>query len=169
MYEGENLVSCSTRQGEIIKTIVLQSFHNKEITSDTRMTEILPIPLKKATDLDITKPFKTLISSTYSSADQPLDCSDAISELQKLRNAATKNPDRSEASLDAMMKYYDQLVSLEMKIPATEVQIPFKWKDAFDKGSIFGGRISLTVHSLRYEKVSVDGNTLPVTNVPLPH
>ena len=119
------------------------------------MTEILPIPLKKATDLDIIKPFKTLISSTYSSADQPLDCSDAISELQKLRNAATKNPDRSEASLDAMMKYYDQLVSLEMKIPATEVQIPFKWKDAFDKGSIFGGRISLTVHSLRYEKVGL--------------
>ena len=121
------------------------------------MTEILPIPLKKATDLDITKPFKTLISSTYSSADQlqPPDCSDAISELQKLRNAATKNPDRSEASLDAMMKYFDQLVSLEMKIPATEVQIPFKWKDAFDKGSIFGGRISLTVHSLRYEKVSL--------------
>ena len=119
------------------------------------MTEILSIPLKKATDLDITKPFKTLISSTYSSADQPLDCSDAISELQKLRNAATKNPDRSEASLEAMMKYFDQLVSLEMKIPATEVQIPFKWKDAFDKGSIFGGRISLTVHSLRYEKVSL--------------
>ena len=117
------------------------------------MTEILPIPLKKATDLDITKSLKNLISSTYSSADQPVDCSDAISDLQKLRNVATRNPDRSEASLDAMMKYYDQLVSLEMKIPATEVQIPFKWKDAFDRGSIFGGRISLTVSSLGYEKV----------------
>ena len=99
------------------------------------------------------KPLKTLISSTYSTADQPVDCTDAISDLQKLRNGATKNPDRSEASVEAMMKYYDQLVSLEMKIPANEVQIPFKWKDAFDKGSIFGGRISLTVPSIGYEKV----------------
>ena len=117
------------------------------------MTELLSVPLKKSNDIDITKPLKNLISSTYSTADQPVDCTDAISDLQKLRNGTTKNPDRSEASVEAMMKYYDQLVSLEMKIPANEVQIPFKWKDAFDKGSIFGGRISLTVPSIGYEKV----------------
>ena len=117
------------------------------------MTELLSVPLKKSNDIDITKPLKNLISSTYSTADQPVDCTDAISDLQKLRNGATKNPDRSEASVEAMMKYYDQLVSLEMKIPTNEVQIPFKWKDAFDKGSIFGGRISLTVPSIGYEKV----------------
>jgi len=119
------------------------------------MTEVLSVPLKKTNDIDITKPLKTLIASTYSTADQPQDYSDAISELQKLRNVATKNPDRSDASLEAMHKYYDQLLALEVKIPASEVQIPFKWKDAFDKGSIFGGRISLTVSSLGYEKVCV--------------
>ena len=54
------------------------------------MTEILAIPLKKTNDIDITKPLKSLIASTYSSADQPTDCSNAITEVQKLRNAATK-------------------------------------------------------------------------------
>jgi programmed cell death 6-interacting protein len=57
--------------------------------------------------------------------------------------------------LDNLGRYYDQLVCLEQKIPASEIQIPFKWKDAFDRGSIFGGRISLTVSSLAYEKVCV--------------
>ena len=51
--------------------------------------------------------------------------------------------------------YYDQLVAIDKKIPVSEVQIPFKWKDAFDKGSIFGGRISLTVPSFAYERVCV--------------
>ena len=40
------------------------------------------------------KPLKTLISSTYSTADQPVDHSDAISEMQRLRVAATKATDR---------------------------------------------------------------------------
>ena len=51
--------------------------------------------------------------------------------------------------------YLDQIVSLEQKIPSHEVQIPFKWRDAFDRGSIFGGRISLVINSLSYEKVCV--------------
>ena len=45
------------------------------------------------------KPLKTLISSTYSTADQPADHSDAISEMQRLRVAATKATDRSLPSL----------------------------------------------------------------------
>lgn len=119
------------------------------------MTELISIPLKKSNEVDLVKPFKTLISSTYSTADQPVDHSDAVSEIQRLRVAATKNPDRSESSLEALQRYYDQLVALEQKIPANEVQIAFKWKDAFDKGSIFGGRISLTVASLGYEKACI--------------
>jgi programmed cell death 6-interacting protein len=51
--------------------------------------------------------------------------------------------------------YYDQIASLEGKILANEVNIPFKWKDAFDRGSLFGGRISLTVPSLAYERICV--------------
>jgi len=40
---------------------------------------------------------------------------------------------------------------MEAKIPAHEIQIPFKWKDAFDRGSLFGGRLSLSkffIHAL---------------------
>jgi len=119
------------------------------------MTELISVPLKKPSEVDLVKPLKTLISSTYSTADQPADHSDAISEMQRLRVAATKATDRTEASIEALQRYYDQLVALEMKIPATEVQIAFKWKDAFDKGSIFGGRMSLTVASIAYEKVCI--------------
>lgn len=120
------------------------------------MAELLSVPLKKPTDVDIVKPLKNLISSSYSTADKPQDFSEAINELSKLRtNAVWRVFEKYESSLEVVYSYYDQLCALEGKIPAHEVQIPFKWKDAFDKGSIFGGRISLTVSSLAYEKVCV--------------
>jgi len=51
----------------------------------------------------------------------------------------------SIASYDFICSYYDQLCALEGKIPAHELQIPFKWKDAFDR-TIFGGKLSLSTH-----------------------
>ncbi|KAK5650698.1 hypothetical protein RI129_001727 [Pyrocoelia pectoralis] len=120
------------------------------------MADLLSVPLKKPSEVDIVNPLKNLIQSRYSTADQPEDYSEQINEFSKLRNNAIWRAfEKYESSLEVIYSYYDQLVSLETKVPAQEVQIPFKWKDAFDKGSIFGGRISLTISSLAYEKMSV--------------
>ncbi|KAG7310188.1 hypothetical protein JYU34_004740 [Plutella xylostella] len=114
------------------------------------MAELLAVPFKKSSDVDIVKPLKNLIQSTYNTEEY----SDALTELSRLRsNAIWKIFEKS--NLEYLNSYYDQLVSLESKLPPQEVQIPFKWKDAFDKGSIFGGRMSLTLSSLSYERVCI--------------
>lgn len=115
---------------------------------------MLIVPFKKSSDVDIVKPLKNLIQSTYNSGENTEDYTDALNELSRLRtNAVWKVFEKT--SLDTIYSYYDQLVALESKIPPQEVQIPFKWKDAFDKGSIFGGRMSLTISSLEYERMCI--------------
>nr|CAD7255905.1 unnamed protein product [Timema shepardi] len=127
---------------------------NKKLLGE--MAELIAVPLKKPTDVDIVKPLTNVISASYSTADKPLNFSEPINEFSKLRNNAIWRVfEKYESSLEVIYSYYDQLSALETKIPPQEVQIPFKWKDAFDKGSIFGGRISLTLTSLSYEKVCV--------------
>ncbi|KAK7067282.1 Rhophilin, Rho GTPase binding protein [Halocaridina rubra] len=117
--------------------------------------ETFGVPLKKASDTDLLKPLKNLITSRYQTAEQESYIT-AINELVKLRTGAVcRTLDFHESSLETIYRYYDQIIALESKIPAAEIQVPFKWKDAFDRGSIFGGRISLTVSSLGYEKVCV--------------
>lgn len=120
------------------------------------MAELLSVPLKKPSDVDVVKPLKNLIRGSFSTADRPEDYSDEILEFSKMRTAAIWRVfEKYESSLDVIYGYYDQLVVLENKLPAQEVQIPFKWKDAFDKGSIFGAKIRLTISSLAYERVCV--------------
>ncbi|EDV91030.1 programmed cell death 6-interacting protein [Drosophila grimshawi] len=122
------------------------------------MSKLLGIPLKKPSEVDIIKPLNNLIQSTYNgaSAEETAQYAEAVNEFSKQRNTAIwKFFEKYEASLEVVYSYYDQICALETKISANELQIPFKWKDAFDKGSIFGGKISLTHTSLLYEKVCV--------------
>ncbi|XP_053673122.1 programmed cell death 6-interacting protein [Anopheles nili] len=119
---------------------------------------LLSVPFKKPSEVDIAKPLKTLVQSNYRNLEpqQLTVINEAISELNQLRNTAVwKVFDKQESSLEVNYRYYDQLCALESKIPAQELQVPFKWKDAFDKGSIFGGRISLTLTSIGYERTCV--------------
>nr|XP_018902852.1 PREDICTED: programmed cell death 6-interacting protein [Bemisia tabaci] len=120
------------------------------------MAELITVPHKKPADVDVIGPLKNLFAANYSSADNPEDYTDQINEFSKLRsNAVWRSIEKTEASLEVIYGYYDQLCALQDRIPATEVQIPFKWKDAFNKGSLFGGRISHTVNSLIFEKACV--------------
>ncbi|KAF3428254.1 hypothetical protein E2986_02109 [Frieseomelitta varia] len=119
------------------------------------MAELIAIPLKKPSDVDVIKPLTNVIKSTYSNASNQKDYTEAIADFSKLRNNALWRAfEKYESSLEVIYSYYDQLYALEGKIPAHELQIPFKWKDAFDR-TIFGGKLSLTISTLAYEKVCV--------------
>jgi programmed cell death 6-interacting protein len=120
------------------------------------MVELITIPLKKPSDVDLTKSLKSLISSAYSDPEKKNAFNEKIAEFNKLREKAIwKCFEKFESSLELIYSYYDQLNALETKVSANEFQQPFKWKDAFDKGTIFGGRASLTLSSLAFEKVCV--------------
>lgn len=119
------------------------------------MAELIAIPLKKPCGVDIVKPLTNVIKSTYSGSNNQKDYTEAIEELSVLRkNALWRAFEKYESSLEVIYNYYDQLCALEGKIPAHELQIPFKWKDAFDR-TIFGEKLSLTISTLAYEKVCV--------------
>jgi programmed cell death 6-interacting protein len=69
------------------------------------MTEILGVPLKKTSELDVVKPFKNLISLRFSSAENPENFTEAITELQKLRNnAVLRALDKNEASIEFLAR-----------------------------------------------------------------
>lgn len=66
--------------------------------------ELLFVPFKKSSDVDIVKPLKNLIHSTYNTGDLNEDFTEAINELSRLRtNAIWKVFEKS--SLDVLYRY----------------------------------------------------------------
>lgn len=117
------------------------------------MAGYIAIPLKKTSEVDLIKPLTQVFSSLYTGKDEQQEYQAALQTLNSMRkNATWRTLDKHQSSVDAMSTYYDQLVSLESKVPVHDVQIPFKWKDAFDKGGFFGSSSSLTLMCLGYEK-----------------
>ncbi|KAM4687594.1 programmed cell death 6-interacting protein isoform 2-T2 [Discoglossus pictus] len=122
------------------------------------MATFISVPLKKSSEVDLAKPLIKFILSTYPSGEEQAEYCRAAEELNKLRKSAVGRPlDKHESSLETLMRYYDQLCSIEPKFPFTESQLclTFTWKDAFDKGSLFGGSVKLALPNLGYEKTCV--------------
>lgn len=67
------------------------------------MTILLVVPIKRTSELNIVKPLKNLISAHYHSSDNHEDYSDAINELNRLRNQTLiKVVDKYGFSLEAI-------------------------------------------------------------------
>ncbi|XP_050564838.1 programmed cell death 6-interacting protein isoform X1 [Cygnus atratus] len=122
------------------------------------MTNFISVQLKKASEVDLAKPLCKFIQQSYPGGDAQAEHCRAAEELSKLRKSALGRPlDKHDACLDTLLRYYDQLCSIEPKFPFSENQVcvTFTWKDAFDKGSLFGGSVKLALASLGYEKTCV--------------
>ncbi|XP_066206672.1 programmed cell death 6-interacting protein isoform X1 [Saccopteryx leptura] len=123
------------------------------------MSSFISVQLKKTSEVDLAKPLVKFIQQTYpSGGEEQAQYCRAAEELSKLRRAALGRPlDKHEGALETLLRYYDQICSIEPKFPFSENQIclTFTWKDAFDKGSLFGGSVKLALASLGYEKSCV--------------
>lgn len=118
----------------------------------------LSIQNKKTWEVDLVGPLKNFIQETYESTGDSNDNLAALNELNKLRsNIILKADDKHESALEAIYRYYDQLSVIDGKFPMSEnqIRISFKWQDAFDKETFFGGKKTLTISSGRYEMVCV--------------
>lgn len=114
------------------------------------MSAFIQVPMKKTWDVDVTRPIYAFMMDAYTDL-QPSDYRVPIGEFHKLRsNFVAKLSDKSEATLDLMYRYCDQLNAIEGKLPIAENQlrIDFIWQDAFSKKM-------KTIASAAYEKASV--------------
>ncbi|PIO76890.1 BRO1-like domain protein [Teladorsagia circumcincta] len=119
----------------------------------------LAVPLKSTSDVDLVKPLTLYIDTVYkTSEDNKAEVAEAVQELNKLRSKACCQPlDKHQSALDIVTRYYDQLVAIENKIviSATQNPVVFKWKDAFDKGSLFFSKASLSISDGAFERAAV--------------
>ncbi|KAL3043907.1 hypothetical protein OYC64_003705 [Pagothenia borchgrevinki] len=122
------------------------------------MATFISVPLKKSSEVELVKPLSKFVTATYPAGEEQAEYLRSVEELNKLRKSALGRPlDKHESSLEILLRYYDQLCSVEPKFPFSENQLclTFTWKDAFDKGSLFSGSVKLALASIGYEKTCV--------------
>ena len=70
----------------------------------SNMAELIAIPLKKPSDVDVVKPLTNVIQSTYSGTGK--DYTEAVAEFGKLRNNALWRAfEKYESSLQVIYRY----------------------------------------------------------------
>ncbi|TRZ01134.1 hypothetical protein DNTS_007856, partial [Danionella cerebrum] len=107
-----------------------------------RMATFISVPLKKSTEVDLVKPLSKFVTSTYPPGEEQAEYLRAVEEVNKLRKSVLGRPlDKHESSLEILMRVL--------------LCLTFTWKDAFDKGSLFGGSVKLALASVGYEKTCV--------------
>ncbi|KAI1724665.1 BRO1-like domain-containing protein [Ditylenchus destructor] len=123
------------------------------------MTNFISVPLKTTSEVDYIKPLKSYVDTLLDlKSELKIEVNEGIVELNKLRSRACIQPlDRHQTSLDIVTRYYDQLCSIECKLPITPTQNPisFKWRDAFAKSSYFFSKPSLTISDSSFERAAV--------------
>ena len=78
--------------------------------------------LKKSTSIDFSSDFNKFIRNSYD--EDPAKFKDAIREFNQLREASCiQVPDKHEASLDVLLRYFDQLNVIDTKLPISESQV----------------------------------------------
>ncbi|XP_072805510.1 rhophilin-1 isoform X1 [Vicugna pacos] len=109
---------------------------------------MIPLGLKETKQLDWATPLKELISGHFGEDGTSYEAE--IRELEELRQQAVRTPSRSEAGLELLTAYYNQLCFLEARFvtPARSLGLLFHWYDsltgvpaqqqalAFEKGSV---------------------------------
>ena len=121
------------------------------------MSEIITVPLKKGSDVDLVTPLTKWVTSKYTSDEETIkSASEAISKLNKMRKDTIETIERKDQALLANANYFDQLSLLQDRINFKDLQINFKWKNAFEKGrksALNKGKLSLTLTSLEMKNV----------------
>ena len=82
-------------------------------SKDIEMADILSVPLKKTSEIDLVKPLKNLIALRFSTADNPENFNDAISEMNKLRSlACVRALDKNESSIEINARYLFAIINV---------------------------------------------------------
>ncbi|CAD5220413.1 unnamed protein product [Bursaphelenchus xylophilus] len=120
----------------------------------------LAAPGKPASEVDIASRVTSYMETCMSLTEEvKQSVKEGLGVLNQRRRNAFFNDDigKTLSSVEAIHLYYDSFVALEEKIPIRdgECPVPFRWKSAFDKGGLFGGKRDLTHNYGSYEKACV--------------
>uniref|UniRef100_G1TEG8 Programmed cell death 6-interacting protein n=1 Tax=Oryctolagus cuniculus TaxID=9986 RepID=G1TEG8_RABIT len=87
------------------------------------MATFISVQLKKTSEVDLAKPLVKFIQQTYPSGGEEQAQYCRAAEELSLRRAALGPLDKHEGALETLLRYYDQICSIEPKFPFSENQL----------------------------------------------